>query len=74
MVSPFPLSSKDNPYQLKKHGLYKKLIKHGSIQCPNDKYIKIASFIINKEKLPTIKELQMNYATNELLNVEFAIV
>ena len=58
------------PQESANSGLYKKLIKHGSIQCPNGKYIKIASFIINKEKLPTIKELQKANLKNPCIIID----
>ena len=58
------------PQESANSGLYKKLIKHGSIQCPNGKYIKIASFIINKEELPTIKELQKANLKNPCIIID----
>ena len=46
------------PQESANSGLYKKLIEHKAIQCQNGKIIKMISFIINKDELPTIKELQ----------------
>ena len=58
------------PQESANSGLYKKLIEHSCIQCPNGKFIKIASFIINKDKLPTIKELQKAKLKNPCIIID----
>ena len=58
------------PQESANSGLYKKLIEHKAIQCQNGKIIKIASFIINKDELPTIKELQKAKLNNPCIIID----
>ena len=58
------------PQESANSGLYKKLIEHKAIQCQNGKIIKIASFIINKDELPTIKELQKAKLNNPWIIID----
>ena len=58
------------PQESANSGLYKKLIEHKAIQCQNGKIIKIASFIINKDELPTIKELQKAKLKNPCIIID----
>ena len=58
------------PQESANSGLYKKLIEHKAIQCQNGKIIKIASFIINKDQLPTIKELQKANLKNPCIIID----
>ena len=58
------------PQESVNSGLYKKLIEHKAIQCQNGKIIKIASFIINKDELPTIKELQKAKLNNPCIIID----
>lgn len=58
------------PQESANSGLYKKLIEHKAIECPNKKVIKICSFIINKDTLPTIKELQKAKLTNPCIIID----
>ena len=58
------------PQESANSGLYKKLIEHKAIQCQNGKIIKIASFIINKDQLPTIKELQKAKLKNPCIIID----
>lgn len=58
------------PQESANSGLYKKLIEHKAIECPNGKIIKIASFIINKDQLPTIKELQKAKLKNPCILID----
>ena len=58
------------PQESANSGLYKKLIEHKAIQCQNGKTIKIASFIINKDELPTIKELQKAKLNNPCIIID----
>ena len=58
------------PQESANSGLYKKLIEHKAVECPNGKIIKIASFIINKDELPTIKELQKAKLNNPCIIID----
>lgn len=58
------------PQESANSGLYKKLIEHKAIECQNGKIIKIASFIINKDELPTIKELQKAKLNNPCIIID----
>ncbi len=58
------------PQESANSGLYKKLIEHKAIECQNGKIIKIASFIINKDELPTIKDLQKAKLKNPCIIID----
>lgn len=57
------------PQESANSGLYKKLIEHKAINI-NDRIIKIVSFIINKDELPTIKDLQKAKLTNPCIIID----
>lgn len=58
------------PQESANSGLYKKLIEHKAIECQDGRVIKIASFIINKDELPTIKELQKAKLKNPCIIID----
>lgn len=57
------------PQESANSGLYKKLIEHKAINI-NDRIIKIVSFIINKDELPTIKDLQKAKLNNPCIIID----
>lgn len=57
------------PQESANSGLYKKLIEHKAINI-DDRIIKIVSFIINKDELPTIKDLQKAKLTNPCIIID----
>ncbi len=57
------------PQESANSGLYKKLIQHKAINIDN-KIIKIISFIINKDELPTIKDLQKANLKNPCIIID----
>jgi len=58
------------PQESANSGLYKKLIEHKAIECEDGRVIKIASFIINKDELPNIKELQKAKLKNPCIIID----
>ena len=58
------------PQESANSGLYKKLIEHKAIECQDGRVIKIASFIINKDELQTIKELQKAKLKNPCIIID----
>lgn len=58
------------PQESANSGLYKKLIEHKAIECEDGRVIKIASFIINKDELPSIKELQKAKLKNPCIIID----
>lgn len=58
------------PQESANSGLYKKLIEHKAIECQDGRVIKIASFIINKDELPSIKDLQKAKLKNPCIIID----